>query len=74
MAAQAGMEPGDENGVELPDLAAVRQIAMKALPAIAADEIPAGGNLHHYAVVVTDEDRRPVCMATLGYAGTWLKP
>ena len=62
----------DEVGVELPDMPVVRETAMKALPKIAADEIPQDGDRQHFAVLVTDEDGRPVYSATLNYTGLWL--
>ena len=62
----------DDVGVELPDVAAVRQAAMESLPQIAADEIPKDSDHRHFTVLVTDEDGHSVYSATLTYTGLWL--
>ena len=64
----------DDDGIELPNVAAVQQTAMTVLPAIASDESPAEGDQYRYVVVVSDEHRRPWYSATLNYAGAWLTP
>lgn len=62
----------DDEGMELPDMPAVRKAAMEALPAIAAEEIPTDGDQQHFAVLVSDEDGHPVYSATLSFTGLWL--
>ena len=62
----------DDVGVDLPDVAAVRQAAMESLPRIAADEIPKDSDRRHFTVLVTDEDGHSVYSATLTYTGLWL--
>jgi hypothetical protein len=63
----------DDHGVELPDLAAVRQHVMRSLPQIASHEIPRDGGDHQsFFVLVTDQDGQPVYSATLTYTGLWL--
>ena len=67
-----GQHIRDDEGVELPDLEAVRKEAMRALPGIASDEIPKDGDRQNFTVVVTDEDGHAVYCATLSYVGQWL--
>ncbi len=59
----------DDIGSELPDADAARLEAIRALPQIAADEIPKGGDRQHFAVVVKDESGHIIYMATLVFTG-----
>jgi hypothetical protein len=59
----------DNEGHELPDLAAVRSMAMGSLPAVAADEIPADGDRQSFVVVARCEAGHAVYTATLSYVG-----
>ena len=68
----SGTVEKDEMGAELPDLNAVRKMAMRTLPDIARQEIPKHGDCRAFAVLVTDEDGQPVYSATLNYTGLWL--
>ena len=63
----------DDTGVELQGLHEVRQSALRALPAIAADEIPMGGDRRHFTVLVKDDAGLPVYSATLSFIGMWLQ-
>ncbi len=62
----------DDIGTECTDLEAVRQQAIRALPDIAREEIPADGDQRTFTVLVTDEDGRSVYSATLNFTGLWL--
>ncbi len=63
----------DGEGAELPDVEAACAEAIRALPEIAADEIPRNGDQQHFAIVVRDEDGRAVYTATLTYLGLRLQ-
>jgi hypothetical protein len=63
----------DDRGFECGTPEQVRAEAMKALPAIAKDEIPNDGDRQAFTVLVKDEAGRPVYSATLTYAGLWLE-
>ena len=62
----------DEDGLELDDRRSVRDHAITALPAIAADEIPRDGDRRHFVILVRDEVGQPIYSATLTYTGLWL--
>ena len=62
----------DEEGLEFSDLEAVRLQAMRILPEIAKDEVPADGDRQTFTVMVTDEDGKPVYSAALNFTGMWL--
>ena len=62
----------DEDGLDLPDIAAVRAKAMSILPRIAADEILGDDDRHHFTVLVSDDDGKAIYSATLTYTGLWL--
>lgn len=59
----------DEEGVELPDVNAVRGAVMRALPYIAAHEIADGGDHQQFTMLVRNADGRNIYSATLTYAG-----
>lgn len=64
----------DEVGLDLPDLAAVRHEAMRLLPDIIRSEIRREDrDVQTLALVVTDEEGRPVYSANLSYAGMGLQ-
>ena len=50
----------------------VRQQAMRALPAIAQDEIPRDGDRQAFTALVRDESGLTVYTATLTFAGLWV--
>ena len=58
--------------MEFSDLEAVRLQAMRILPEIAKDEVPADGDRQTFTVMVTDEDGKPVYSAALNFTGMWL--
>ena len=62
----------DEVGAEFSDLEAVRHQAMRVLPEIAKDEVPADGDRQTFTVMVTDEDGKPIYSAALNFTGMWL--
>jgi hypothetical protein len=62
----------DTEGSELDSLEKVRAEAMYALPEIAKDEVPQDGDRQAFAVLVTDEQGKPIYSATLTFAGLWL--
>ncbi|MHB2210698.1 DUF6894 family protein [Methylobacterium sp. CM6257] len=62
----------DEDGYECASLEEARRQAMTLLPDIARDAASRDGDRHTYTVLVTDEDHRPVYMATLSLIGLWL--
>jgi hypothetical protein len=68
-----GVHVEDDRGLECGTPEQVRAEAMKALPAIAKDEIPNDGDRQAFTVLVKDEAGRPVYSATLTYAGLWLE-
>ena len=63
----------DDTGTECADLDKVRQLAIRALPDIAREEIPTDGDRRTFTVLVTNEDGRPVYSATLNFTGMWLQ-
>ncbi len=67
-----GRHTPDEEGTELPNVATVRLEAMRALPAIARDEVPKDGDRQAFTVLVRDEAGKPTYSATLTFAGLWL--
>lgn len=67
-----GAAQRDDEGVELPGLDAVRSQAMRALPAIAYEEIPDDGDRKSLVVVARSEDGTPVYTATLTFSGLHL--
>ena len=62
----------DDHGHDLPNDEAVREMTMRSLPMIAADEIPHDGDHRNFVVVARDENGTPVYSATLSYVGLWL--
>ena len=62
----------DDTGTELAGLEEVRTEAMRFLPEVARDHIPANGDAQSFVVLVRDEDGGLVFSATLSYAGQWL--
>ena len=62
----------DTDGIELPDDEAARRYGISALPDMAHDVLPDGGNLHSFTVVVRDTTRRAIFIADLTLAGRWL--
>lgn len=58
-----GLETEDQEGVELPDLAAAREVALQSIAAIVAEHIARGGRIClSHSLEVLDEDRRPVLL------------
>jgi hypothetical protein len=57
----------DEVGIELPDLEAARQEAIRVLPDIARDELPNDGNRRDIMTDVRDETGRVVFTAQLSF-------
>ena len=62
----------DDTGTELSGLAEVRGQALRALPAIAAEEIPMGEDRRLFTVLVRDEHGKPLYSANLSFVGVWL--
>jgi hypothetical protein len=62
----------DDTGTECVDDEDVRRPAMRALPGIANEHIPANGDRGIYTVVARDEFGRSVYAATLSFVGLWL--
>lgn len=62
----------DRVGTACDGPAEVRSEAMRALPAIARDEIPGDGDRQAFMVLVRDEDGTTVYTATLTFAGSWV--
>lgn len=62
----------DDDGQECRDVAQVRMEAMRALPAIAKDEVPKDGDRQAYTVLVKNESGLSIYSATLTFAGLWL--
>jgi hypothetical protein len=58
--------------VQFQTLALFQVEAMRGLPEIASDEVPADGDRQTFTVMVTDEDGKPVYTATLNFTGIWL--
>lgn len=69
---QNGQLYKDSEGTEFASVDMVRTEAMEALPDIAKDEVPRDGDRQAFAVLVTDENGKPVYSATLTFAGLWL--
>jgi hypothetical protein len=67
-----GRNERDETGFECADLQAAVLHAKRALPQIAADEVPKDGERQAITVLVTDTDGHAVYLAALTYTGTWL--
>ncbi|MBE7184516.1 MAG: hypothetical protein INR68_08935 [Methylobacterium mesophilicum] len=59
----------DDAGLECCSFEHMRLEAMKALPAIAKDEIPKDGDRQAFTVLVKNEAGKSVYSATLTYAG-----
>jgi hypothetical protein len=57
----------------LSDLAAVRLEAMRTLPEVAYDEIPADGDRKSLIIVAREEDGAAVYTATLTFSGLRLR-
>ena len=62
----------DAVGSECDGLQGIRYEAMRALPAIARDEIPKDGDKQAFTVLVRDSDNQTVYTATLTFAGLWI--
>ncbi|KAA0125323.1 hypothetical protein CIW48_03040 [Methylobacterium sp. P1-11] len=62
----------DPTGSECDGMVAVRDEAVRALPAIARDEIPRGGDRQAFTVLVRDENDITVYTATLMFTGLWI--
>ncbi|MER2267798.1 DUF6894 family protein [Methylobacterium oxalidis] len=62
----------DSEGTECATLDDARDVAKRLLPAVVRDELIRDGDRLTYAVLVSDEDHRPVYSATLTYTGLWL--
>ncbi|GJD73084.1 hypothetical protein CFIICLFH_1309 [Methylobacterium goesingense] len=62
----------DAQGVDCASAAAATVEAKRALPAIAADEVPRDGDHRNYTVVVRDTLGAPLYTASLSFVGTWL--
>jgi len=62
----------DTIGTECDGHEGVRFEAMRALPAIARDEIPKDGDRQAFTVLVRDEGNLTVYTATVTFAGLWL--
>lgn len=63
----------DDEGVECDDDAMVREAVVKALPAIAADELRSNGDHRYFNVIVRDDTGQTVYAAVLSYNGVWLR-
>jgi hypothetical protein len=63
----------DDTGLEFDTDEQVQFEAMRVLPEIARDEVPADGDRQAFTVLATDEAGHPVYTATLTFAGLWLK-
>ncbi len=61
----------DTNGIELGDLAAVRDEVRRLLPEIALAEVADDGDRRSFAVVVRNDAQRTIYSATLTYTGLW---
>jgi hypothetical protein len=62
----------DDTGMECATLEDARAVALQLLPDLIRDEAHKGGDRHAFAVLVSDEDHRPVYTATLSVTGIWL--
>ena len=62
----------DDTGTESDNLGEVRRQAIQTLPDIAREQIPHDGDRRTFTVLVTDEDEKPVYVATLNFTGLWL--
>lgn len=62
----------DSSGTSCEGREGVRQQAMRALPAIAHDEIPRDGDRQAFTALVRDENGFTVYTATLTFAGLWV--
>ena len=62
----------DDEGTECADLDEVRLAAMRVLPDIARDDLPADGDRQTFTMVARDEDGHAVYTATLTFAGVRL--
>lgn len=62
----------DAIGSECEGQEGIRFEAMRALPSIARDEIPKGGDRQAFTVLVRDKDDITVYSATLTFAGLWI--
>ena len=68
-----GESTPDDTGLELDTDQEVQLEAMRVLPEIARETVPADGDRQAFTVLVTDETGRPVYTATLTFAGLWLQ-
>jgi hypothetical protein len=64
----------DEHGMQLPNLDAAIDEAIRSLPNIAAHEIPVGDDRRHFTMVVRNSRNQPVYTAALSYVGIRLTP
>ena len=64
----------DDTGLEFDTAEQVQFEAMRVLPEIARDEVPADGDRQAFTVLVADESGHPVYTATLTFAGLWMRP
>jgi hypothetical protein len=62
----------DEEGVELENNTEIIKEIQNLLPKVVLNELPANGDRQLFAVVVTDETKKPVYVATLSYNGIML--
>ncbi|SDA33104.1 hypothetical protein SAMN02799622_05448 [Methylobacterium sp. UNC378MF] len=60
----------DDEGLDLPDSEAAREIALRALPDIARDKMPDGDD-RTFRASVRDETAAVIYEATLTLAGGW---
>lgn len=57
----------DEEGIELPDIKAVQEEAVRALADMARDRAEAGSDLARYLAIEVRDDNRPVMRATFTF-------
>ena len=63
----------DEDGLDLPNVEAVRVAALDALPAMARDVFPKSYSRLNMATAVRDETGRLVFTATLSLVARWVE-
>ncbi|XYD10526.1 hypothetical protein R1A27_08660 [Methylobacterium sp. NMS12] len=67
-----GRNERDDVGFDCVDLQDAVRHAKRALPEIAADEVPRDGERQALTILITDEDGQAVYLGALAFTGTWL--